>query len=181
MLTRREHSAKEVIDKLTGKGLPLDVVDEALQHMQDLGLQDDERFAEIFVRSRINRGQGPVRIALELKQRGISATLADQWLSQEESFWLAAAQELLLRRESRSGASSCAPMDVADESDEADESLSREAQWHARQLQQHQKHQQKQKVRAAHSRFLASRGFRPGTIANALACLDKSDSISASR
>lgn len=54
------------------------------------GLLSDRRFTETFVRSRLNRGQGPLRIEADLRQRGVDAELIERYLvgaGDEASDW----------------------------------------------------------------------------------------------
>ncbi len=71
-LARREYGQTELIKKLADKGFERDVAAQAVTQLTEEGLQSDQRFAESFVQSRINQGKGPVRIRLDLGQRGIS-------------------------------------------------------------------------------------------------------------
>jgi regulatory protein len=71
LLAGREHSKKELLQKLTLRGVDKN---EALTVIDDLakeGWQDDCRYAENFARSRLLKGYGPVRIAFELQQNGV--------------------------------------------------------------------------------------------------------------
>ena len=43
-----------------------------LQELQHAGLQSDQRYTEDYIRSRVERGYGPLRIAMELRQRGVA-------------------------------------------------------------------------------------------------------------
>ncbi len=51
------------------------------------GLQDDKRFAEIYVHSRIEKGYGPVRIIQELRERCINDDLIKQIININETEW----------------------------------------------------------------------------------------------
>jgi regulatory protein len=51
-------------------------------------LQSDARYAESYLRSRAERGYGPQRIALELKQRGTSEDVIQHALRDAECAWL---------------------------------------------------------------------------------------------
>ena len=70
-LARREYGRLELVKKLAAGGFDHDVADSAVGKLTEEGLQSDRRFAENFVQARIGRGKGPVRIRLELGQRGI--------------------------------------------------------------------------------------------------------------
>jgi regulatory protein len=88
LLARREHSRVELKHKLQQRGFALDNIIPTLQKLESDGLQSDDRFAECYIRSRIQAGFGPCRIALELTQRGISKILIDKYLNrQDDEFW----------------------------------------------------------------------------------------------
>ena len=72
MLMRREHSKLELFKKLQLKGYDDDVINSSISKLVEQNYQSDDRFAEDFIQMRFNQGKGPVKIALELKMRGIS-------------------------------------------------------------------------------------------------------------
>ena len=76
LLARREHSRLELYQKLKQRQFEPDVINSELNKLLDEGLQSDERFAEAFLRSRIDKGKGPNIILSELSQRGIDELLA---------------------------------------------------------------------------------------------------------
>ena len=73
MLMRREHSKLELFNKLQLKGYDEEIIDRAITQLAEQNHQSDERFAEAFILMRFNQGKGPVKIASELKLRGISS------------------------------------------------------------------------------------------------------------
>lgn len=73
MLMRREHSKLELFNKLQLKGYDEEIIDHAITQLAEQNYQSDERFAEAFILMRFNQGKGPVKIASELKLRGISS------------------------------------------------------------------------------------------------------------
>ena len=73
MLMRREHSKLELFNKLQLKGYDDEIIDSAITQLAEQNYQSDERFAEDFILMRFNQGKGPVKIASELKLRGISS------------------------------------------------------------------------------------------------------------
>lgn len=97
-LGRREYSEFELRSKLERR-FEGDVVAQVLETLVADHLLSDERFTEVFVRSRIARGQGPVRIRKELRQRGISDELMDHFLTFDSAFWLEQAQAVAERRQ----------------------------------------------------------------------------------
>jgi len=72
LLTRREHSQGELRNKLFRRGFAINEVNTVIENLANQGLQNDERFLESFVASRAARGQGPLKIAAELRSRGIT-------------------------------------------------------------------------------------------------------------
>lgn len=72
LLARREHSCAELRKKLLARGFEPDMTGDCLRQLEHEGLVSDTRFAESLVRARIARGQGPVRIRLALRERGVA-------------------------------------------------------------------------------------------------------------
>lgn len=87
LLARREHSAAELKRKLLQKGCAADEIVSGLSELQAEGALSDRRFTEAYVHMRRNRGYGPLRIMAELREKGISADLADEYLNHEEHEW----------------------------------------------------------------------------------------------
>ncbi|WP_233998566.1 regulatory protein RecX [Microbulbifer pacificus] len=146
LLSRREHSCQELRQKLGSKYPDGDfdsIFDRVLLRLQELNYQSDKRFAEVFCRSRVQRGQGPLRIRQELQLRGVPSALVQGAMEQiqEEVDWFQLALELLQRKFRR-------PVDPG---------VTREEQL---------------KERARRQRYLAYRGFFADAIQFALAELD---------
>jgi regulatory protein len=97
LLSRREHSCLELRRKLADRFPDADF-DALLSRLQELNYQSDRRFAEIFTRSRIQRGQGPLRIRRDLQQRGIGNELILNALEQQNADWYQLAAEQLERK-----------------------------------------------------------------------------------
>jgi len=56
--------------------------DSVIKYLQENNFLNEERFAELFVRSKIRqKGWGPVKIKMELLQKQISPALIEQYLS----------------------------------------------------------------------------------------------------
>ena len=72
LLSNRQHSRKELGDKLLRKGTPDEAVDDALDWLEDHGYLNDGRYAGAVVRHYAAKGYGPGRIRMELTKRGIS-------------------------------------------------------------------------------------------------------------
>jgi len=87
LLARREHSRAELQRKLTGPETDAAELGALIEHLATAGLQSDTRYAEAFVRSRIERGHGPIRIRQELRQRGVASDTAATALDEAEVDW----------------------------------------------------------------------------------------------
>ena len=97
-LARREYGQTELIRKLADKGFEHDVAAGAVTQLTTEGLQSDERFSESFVQSRINQGKGPVRIRLDLGQKGISDSTIEFALEEADPDWRALAREQRVKK-----------------------------------------------------------------------------------
>jgi regulatory protein len=97
-LARREYGQRELIRKLADKGYLRHLVEQEIQTLTNETLQSDDRFAESFVQSRINQGKGPVRIRLDLSQRGISDAVIEMAIDESAADWLGLARDVRLRK-----------------------------------------------------------------------------------
>jgi len=93
-LARREYGRLELEQKLAAAGFETTIVSAAVEKLAGEGLQDDGRFAENFVRSRINQGKGPLRIRQELDERGLAANLVDDVLEDTGADWIELARSV---------------------------------------------------------------------------------------
>ncbi len=100
LLARREHSAKELITKLIMRDYDEATVQSVAATLAQEGLQSDGRFAEGYIHSRIEKGYGPVRIKLELRERGINDDLIYLHLDMHAPEW---EQRVIRTREKRFG------------------------------------------------------------------------------
>lgn len=93
LLARREHGRSELERKLAARGFPADTIAAVLDRLQSERLLDEARFAEAFVSGRARRGQGPVRIRAELRERGVTDAGGGEALALAEVDWLRLARE----------------------------------------------------------------------------------------
>jgi len=91
LLARREHSRRELLDKLALRGFNRDDVEPVIDQIAEQNWQNDARYTEAYVRQRIRSGYGPMRIRYELQQRGINDANLDAQ-AEEQGGW----QNLLL-------------------------------------------------------------------------------------
>jgi regulatory protein len=98
LLASREHSRLQLQRKLGERGFATDAVAAVLDQLAAEGLQSDERFAESFVRSRIERGHGPIRIAAELREHGVDESLISDYLDFSDPLWQEQVETVRSRR-----------------------------------------------------------------------------------
>ncbi len=87
LLARREHSEHELRQKLLRRKFPLDEIKQVIKELASQNWQSDTRFAQAYFNSRVQQGFGPVKIAYELRQRGIANDLINQVIMRDEAFW----------------------------------------------------------------------------------------------
>lgn len=87
LLARREHSARELQNKLSG-AFDAELVATVIESIALQGLQSDDRFAAGLVRGRIQQGHGPVRIDAELKQKGVNTLTRQKAFEDNSVDWM---------------------------------------------------------------------------------------------
>ena len=92
LLSMREHSKQEIITKLSVKCENLDIVYAVIDFLIENKYLSDQRFTESYVRSRRNRGFGPNKIRIELKEKGIKTNMIDDYLDVKSAIWFDNAQ-----------------------------------------------------------------------------------------
>ena len=98
LLARREHSRRELRQKLDRGGYARDEASDALDRLGEQHYQDDERFAEALIRNRASQGYGPMRLRAELKSHGLSDARIRSLLDAAEIDWGESAAAQLRRR-----------------------------------------------------------------------------------
>lgn len=102
LLVRREHSRKELANKLAARGVAREDAEAAVERMAAEGWQDDARFAASLARWRAGAGYGPLRIRAELGTHGLDEALVAQAFAtlaeSGEDDWAARAKDLVQRR-----------------------------------------------------------------------------------
>ncbi len=88
LLGRREHTGRELRDKLAKRGYGKETIEPVLTELAEQGVLDESRFAEAFAHSRVQRGQGPVRIAQEMRERGVPGEQIETALAGLEVDWV---------------------------------------------------------------------------------------------
>ena len=98
LLARREHSRHELERKLAARGFDAATLGPTLDELEESGALAPARFIESFVRTRVARGQGPVRIRAELAQRGIDEADASEVLRAADVDWVESARAARRKR-----------------------------------------------------------------------------------
>jgi regulatory protein len=98
LLARREHSRKELKTKLRQGGYEGEETSVAIDRLGEQHYQDDDRFAELLLRSRIAQGHGPMRLRVELKSHGVTDARIRELLDAADVDWAASAAAQLSRR-----------------------------------------------------------------------------------
>ena len=80
-LARRPRSTAGFVAILEERELPHEWIDEIVSELTSHGFLNDERFAEAYARSRLERLYGPDRVVRELVEMGIGEAPAEQMLA----------------------------------------------------------------------------------------------------
>ncbi|MBK8453532.1 MAG: regulatory protein RecX [Thiofilum sp.] len=104
LLAVRDHSSVELTRKLRQRyaDLTTDDLERVFAELERSGYLSNERFAQSYARSLVNRGQGPLKILYGLREKGIPDELAKAALVQVETDeaidWTQVASELRARK-----------------------------------------------------------------------------------
>lgn len=98
LLGMREYSEKLLRQKIVIKGYLQEEAQSVIDYLLENNWLSDERFCQTFVRSKANRGKGPVRIAFELTDKGISSQLQHQVMEELDIDWQACCDQVAERK-----------------------------------------------------------------------------------
>lgn len=99
LLARREHSRQELQRKLARRfAVDAEVIFSVINQLTQEGLQSDQRLAEAFLRYRSNRGQGPLKIKAEMREKCIESDLIEQIFDEANIDWFDLALRVLEKR-----------------------------------------------------------------------------------
>ncbi|TCB62036.1 regulatory protein RecX [Acinetobacter terrae] len=96
VLTRREYSKADLIEKLGLYAMDRDEVLKLVDELAKENYQSDQRVAEIMLSSQKRKGKGPNRIKLALKSKKIDASLIQEEL--KETDWNEQAYQLKVKK-----------------------------------------------------------------------------------
>jgi len=86
-LSYREHACKELIYKLQTKGFAKTDILPVIDYLQQKNYQSDQRYAESIIRNRVNKGYGVLYIKQALSQQGITSSIIEQELKNQQIDW----------------------------------------------------------------------------------------------
>ncbi|WP_083399017.1 regulatory protein RecX [Oceanisphaera psychrotolerans] len=87
LLSRRDHSRRELGQKLRQRQFDAELVEQALDKLEQQQWLADRRFAAVQVRQHIFRKHGPLRIRVELQRKGVDEADIEQALEEEAPDW----------------------------------------------------------------------------------------------
>ena len=70
-LEKRDRTEKEVLDKLSGAGYSEEAAGAALERLRDAGLVNDADYAARYLEALTAKGRGRLRIAAEMRRKGL--------------------------------------------------------------------------------------------------------------
>ena len=97
-LARREYSRVELYRKLSQKFSAVDAIQAVLDELRDQGYQSDTRFTESFIRAKVSAGNGPFKIKIELREKGICESTALAAFDRQSIDWLVLAESVKIKR-----------------------------------------------------------------------------------
>lgn len=110
MLARREYSRLELITALVNKGFEEEEAQSTVGELAAENWQSDARYVQAFVNDKVRSGNGPLKIAHQLAQKGIENF---EPLLEEVPDWFACALSVLERRYSFAELEDCTSRDKA--------------------------------------------------------------------
>ena len=85
IISRREHSEKEIKNKLLKKFDTPELIDEVILKLIENNLINNVRYAEMYVHVRKRKGFGPKKIQFELMTKGIDDSISSIAITEEGS------------------------------------------------------------------------------------------------
>jgi len=98
LLARREHSQKELLNKLLIRGFNKDDILAVIEELALKGWQSDLRYAESYARHRIEKGYGPISIIYELRQNGIETVNLEDLVQKTAGSWMELLEQVYTKK-----------------------------------------------------------------------------------
>jgi regulatory protein len=93
LLAGRDFAAAELYGRLTSRGFEAAAAQAVIEEFTASGALNESRYAQSYVAWHAGRGQGPLRIAADLRRQGVEAALVDAALAQQVD-WAGLARRL---------------------------------------------------------------------------------------
>jgi len=88
LLARREHSEKELKQKLSRYDFESDLIDGVLEELIERDYLNDWRFARLWMSHRIDKGYGPYQVESGVIAKGVSRFIAAEILIELDVDWM---------------------------------------------------------------------------------------------
>lgn len=98
LLSRREHSSRELLDKLRQRGVDVELAEATLERCQQEQYQSDQRFAEMLIRHCASKGQGLAVLRQLSRQHQLVNDVLQQALDDAEPDWFELARQCYLKK-----------------------------------------------------------------------------------
>ena len=98
LLANREHSKKDLLNKLLAKGFREESVLPVIEQLVKEGWQCDLRYAESYTRYRLLKGYGPSYINYELRKNGVNHFDLEPVVIKNVGSWLELAEKVYLKK-----------------------------------------------------------------------------------
>lgn len=98
LLSRREHSTKELTQKLSKKAYSSDDIKQVIAFLLDEDYLSNIRFAESVIRNKVSRGYGWNAIRQELKLKGVNSEIYTGVLDELKVDWYTQAEQAYQKR-----------------------------------------------------------------------------------
>ena len=98
LLASREHSRQELLNKLINKGFDANLCRQQIEKFSNENIQSDNRFTEVFVRSKAQKGFGESRIRMELREHDIDGAAVSEAIQELEIDWFELAVQVLNKK-----------------------------------------------------------------------------------
>jgi regulatory protein len=92
LLAGRDFGRRELLARLERKGYPAAVAGTVVDQLASERLLSEARFVSQFIRQHAGRGHGPVRIRLELRERGVDPEVIEAALDDSGEDWVESAR-----------------------------------------------------------------------------------------
>ena len=97
-LTRREYGIEELRQRLIHRGSDPSIAEQVVSALADENLVSDQRFTEMYIRTRVRRLFGPLKIRGELRGLGISDHLIADAMPADQETWFDNATQWAAKR-----------------------------------------------------------------------------------